>query len=103
MDCDNDKIRLISHSSLSSFCMLCVRSLKTIKIRLTSYSSFVNFLYIMCTDSECGEVDEVREERLRKEENVIDVKEKETNEEKQTRLVNLCCCLHILVMAPHID
>ena len=65
----------------------------------------MNVLYVMCTDSECGEVDEVREERLKKEENVTDVKETETNEEKQTiaRLVNLCWCLHILVMAPHID
>ena len=35
-------------------------------IRLTSYSSFVNVLYVTCTDSECGEVDEVREERLRR-------------------------------------
>ena len=32
-----------------------------------------------------------------------DVKKRETNEERQTRLVNLCRHLHILVMAPHVD
>ena len=74
------------------------------KIRLTSYSSFVNVSYVMCTDYECREVDEVRERRgLDEEENVTDMKERETNEERQTRLVNLCRCLHILVMALHID
>ena len=35
--------------------------------------------------------------------NVTDVKERETNEERQTRLVNLCHHLHILVMALHIN
>ena len=65
MDCENDKIRLISHSSLSSFGMLCT-DFENSKIRLTNYSSFVNVLYVTCTDSECGEVDEVREERLRR-------------------------------------
>ena len=63
MHCENDKIRLISHSSLSSFGMSCT---DFENIRLTSYSSFVNVLYVTCTDSECGEVDEVREERLRR-------------------------------------
>ena len=32
---------------------------------------------------------------------MVDVKERETNEERQTRLVNLCRHLHILVMALH--
>ena len=32
---------------------------------------------------------------------MTDVKERETNEERQTRLVNLCHHLHILVMALH--
>ena len=74
------------------------------KIRLTSYSSFVNVSHVACTDSECREVDEVRERRgLDEEENVTDMKERETNEERQTRLVNLCHCLHILVMALLID
>ena len=31
------------------------------------------------------------------------MKERETNEERQTRLVNLCCHLHISVMALHIN
>ena len=34
---------------------------------------------------------------------MTDLKEREPNEERQTRLVNLCCCHHILVMALHID
>ena len=37
------------------------------------------------------------------EENMTDVKERETNEERQTRLVNLCHHLHISVMALHIN
>ena len=40
---------------------------------------------------------------LDKEENVIDLEERDTNEERHTRLVNLCCRHHILVMALHID
>ena len=35
--------------------------------------------------------------------NMTDVKERETNEERQTRLVNLCHHLHISVMAFHIN
>ena len=35
--------------------------------------------------------------------NVTDVKERETNEERQIRLVNLCRHLHISVMALHIN
>ena len=35
------------------------------KIQLTTYSSSVNVSYITCTDCECREVNEVREERLR--------------------------------------
>ena len=34
---------------------------------------------------------------------MTDVKERETNEERQTRLVNLCRHLHISVMALHIN
>ena len=40
---------------------------------------------------------------LNDEENMTDVKERETNEERQTRLVNLCRHLHISVMALHIN
>ena len=35
--------------------------------------------------------------------NMTDVKERETNKERQTRLVNLCRRLHISVMALHIN
>ena len=42
-------------------------------------------------------------EDLDNEENVTNVKERETNEETQTRLVNLCRHLHISVMALHIN
>ena len=38
-----------------------------------------------------------------REENVTDVKKRETNEEKQTRLVSPCRHLHISVMALHIN
>ena len=34
---------------------------------------------------------------------MTDVKERETNEERQTRLVNLCRHLHISVMVLHIN
>ena len=34
---------------------------------------------------------------------MTDVKKRETNEERQTRLVNLCHHLHISVMALHIN
>ena len=44
-----------------------------------------------------------RKRGLDNERNVTDVKERETNEEKQTRLVNLCCHFHISVMALHIN
>ena len=37
------------------------------------------------------------------EENIMDVKKRETNEERQTRLVSPCCHLHISVMALHIN
>ena len=37
------------------------------------------------------------------EQNMTDVKERETNEERQTRLVNLFRHLHISLLAPHAD
>ena len=46
---------------------------------------------------EYREVNEVKR-GLHNEGNVTDVKERETNEERQTRLVNLCCHLHISVI-----
>ena len=56
----------------------------------------------------CREVDEVREERLRRRRRDRLRRERETNEERQRRLVNLCPCfsllsIHISVMAVHID
>ena len=39
---------------------------------------------------------------LDEQEKMTDLKERETNVERQTRLVNLCCCLHISVMVLHI-
>ena len=44
-----------------------------------------------------------RRRGLNNEGNVTDVKERETNEERQTRLVNLCRHLHISVMVLHIN
>ena len=40
---------------------------------------------------------------LDNEENVTDLKKRETNEERQTRLVNICHHFHISVMAFHIN
>ena len=40
---------------------------------------------------------------MKTEENMIDVKKRETNEERQIRLVNPCRHLHILVMALHMN
>ena len=53
----------------------------------------------------CKEVDKVREERLRiRREHDRFRSQRETNEERHAKRVNLCPCLiHILVMALHID
>ena len=57
----------------------------------------------MCMDCECRDVNEVKR-GLDNEGNMTGVNEsRETNEERQTRLVNLCRHLHISVMALHID
>ena len=34
---------------------------------------------------------------------MTDLEERETNKERQARLVNLCHCLHISVMTLHVD
>ena len=60
MGCENNKLRLKSHSSLSWF-----RTSRVWTVRMISCSSFVNVSYVTYTDCECREVDEVREERLR--------------------------------------
>ena len=63
----------------------------------------VKVSYVTCTYCECREVNEVKR-GLDDEGNVTDVKEsRETNEKRQTRLVNLYRHLHISVMALHID
>ena len=59
--------------------------------------------YVTCTDCECREVDKGKEDRLKNEGNVTDVKERESNAERQTRLVNLCRHLHISIMVLHIN
>ena len=69
------------------------------KIGLTVYSGFVKVLYITCTDCECRKVDEVKEERLRQWRERDRHERERTSEDRQTRLVNLCCHLHISVMA----
>ena len=70
------------------------------KIWLTSYSTFHTLL--VQTVSVEGSM-KWGKRGLDDEENVTDVKKRVTNEERQTRLVNLCCRLHISVMAPHVD
>ena len=70
------------------------------KIRLTSYSTFHTSL--VQTVSVKGSMKWGKRD-LDDEQNVTDVKKRETNKERQTRLVNLCRHLHISVMAPHVD
>ena len=76
--CENDKIRLRSHSSLSWF--------HTSRVQTASVEGSMKS----------------RKRDLDNEENVTHMKKRETNEERQTRLVNLCRCLHISVVAPHV-
>ena len=78
-DCENDKIRLRIHSSLSQF--------GTLRVWTVSLEGSMK----------CGKTG------LDDEENMANVKERETIEERQTKLVNLCCHLHILLMARHIN
>ena len=126
MDCDNDKIRLTSHSSFVMVSYVACTDWENDKIWLTSHSSFVMVSCVACMDCEN---DKIRwttyssfhmshvqtvsvvglmnwgNRDLDDEENVIDVKKRATNEERQTRLVNLCRHLHISVpwMALHIN
>ena len=64
------------------------------KIRLMVISGFVIVSYVTYTDCECTVVNEVKP-GLDNKGNVTDVKERETNKERQTRLVNLCRHLHL--------
>ena len=99
-DCENDKIRLTSHSSFVMVSYVACTDCENDKIRWTSYSKFhTSRVQIVSVEGSMkwGKRD------LDDEENVTDVKKRETNEERQTRLVNLCHHLHILVMALHIN
>ena len=51
-DCENDKIRLTSHSSFVMVSYVACTDYKNDKIRLTSHSSFVMVSYVACTDYE---------------------------------------------------
>ena len=75
-DCENDKIRWTSYSTFH-----------TSRVQTVSVEGSMKW----------GKRD------LDDEENVTDVKKRETNEERQIRLVNLCHRLHVSVMALHIN
>ena len=51
-DCENDKIRLTSHSSFIMVSYVACTDCENDKIRFTSHSSFVMVSYIVCTDCE---------------------------------------------------
>ena len=72
------------------------------KIRLISYSSFVNASYVTWTVESSMKWGK---RGLDDEENMTGVKERETimKKDKQGSVVNLCYHLHISVMALHID
>ena len=99
-DCENNKIWLTSHSSFVMVSYVACTDCQNDKLRWTSYSKF-----------HTSRVQTVSVEGLMKggkkdlddEENVTDVNMRETNEERQTRLVNLCRHLYISVMALHIN
>ena len=76
MDCENDKIQLTNYSTFHTSC-----------VQTVSVEGLMKG----------GKRD------LDDEQNVTEVKKRETNEERQTRFVNLCRRLHISVMAPHVD
>ena len=99
-DCENDKIRFTSHSSFVMVLYVASTDCENDKIRWTSYSTFhTSRLQTVSVEGSMkwGKRD------LDDEENVTDTKKRETNEERQTRLVNLYRHLHISVMALHIN
>ena len=99
-DCENNKIQLTSHSSFVIVSYIVCTDCENDKIRWTSYSTF--HASRVQTVSVEGSMKWGKRD-LGDEENVTDVKKRETNEQRQTRLVNLCCHLHILVMALDIN
>ena len=99
-DCENDKIRLTNHSSFVMVLYVAFTDYENDKIRWTSYSTFHTSR--VETVSVEGSIKRGKRD-LDDEENVTDVKKRETNEERQARLVNLCRYLHISVMALHIN
>ena len=51
-NCENNKIRLTSHSSFVMVSYVACTDCENDKIRLTSHSSFVMVSYVACTDRE---------------------------------------------------
>ena len=56
MDCENDKIRLTSHSSFVMVSYVACMDCENDKIRLTSLSSFVMVSYVACMDCENNKI-----------------------------------------------
>ena len=94
-DCESNIITLTSHSS---FVYISIVACATMNGNLT----VCNTLLITCgilkmASNVCGEVNEVREERLRWRRECDRLRrEWETNEERQVRLVNFCRHLSLL-------
>ena len=106
-DCESNIIPLTSHSS---FVYVSIVACATMNGNLTVCNTLLITCGILKTASNIyGEVDEVREERLRQRRECDRLRrERETNEERQARLINLCrhlslLSIHNLVMVLHID
>ena len=99
-DCENDKRRLISHSS---FVYVLYVIFPTVDGNLIVRNMLLTYGILKMVSNVCREVDEVREERLRWRRGYDRLRREETNEERLARLVNLSCRLHSLIMALHTD
>ena len=83
--------------SLSSLHTSCVPTVRTIKYDWQAIQVLWTFRISHLRTVSVQRSMKWGRRRLDKEENVTDLKERETNEERQKRLVNLCLCLHIWI------
>ena len=83
-DCENNKIRLTSPSSFVNVLYL---ACATMNRNLTVHNTLLTHGVLTMVSNVCREVDKVREERLRQRE--CDRLRRETNKERQVRLVSL--------------
>ena len=89
----NDKIQL-THSSFVYYVVSIVCT--TVNRNLTVHNMLITFGILKVVSNVYGEVDKVREERLRKRRGCNRLRrERETNEQRHARFVNLCPCLSL--------